>query len=408
MKPFSPVFSLLAVLAVSACVQQPPAARKPVQQQPGPLPKPAASMPMPRPEPAIPANVPTVKIALLLPLSGDGQALGSTLMDAAQLALYDSYVSLPPDQVKAKIVLIPKDTGSSPTIAAEVAKQALDQGAELIIGPLYSQSVSAVAPVAQARRVTVIALSNNRAVAGNGVFVYGFLPEEQVKRVADYAAGRQIMSYASITPNDPYGVTVTEALQKAVTTRGGALAVDEHYAKTPSNMLAASERVSQQAATKPFKALFVAEGAEQAKMLVDDLQAKGLDRAQYQLLGTGLWDEDGVGKLPELRGGWFASASPAQYDKFERRFTAAYGYKPKRLGSLAYDAVTLAVEMAQASGRADFSPSSFTRSTNLQGPANGTYRMREDGVTERSLAVMEVSPVGARVLDPAPRILPDK
>jgi ABC-type branched-subunit amino acid transport system substrate-binding protein len=63
------------------------------------------------------------------------------------------------------------DEGNGGANAANAAQQLLAQGAEIIVGPLFGPSVSAVAPIARDRGVPVLAFSTERSVAGNGVYL---------------------------------------------------------------------------------------------------------------------------------------------------------------------------------------------------------------------------------------------
>ena len=150
-------------------------------------------------------GTPAIKVALLVPLSGDSLSVGNAMMDAANMALYDSYLSVPSGQIRSQVVLLPKDTGSTAADAPRVAKQAIEQGATFIVGPLFSQSVAQVQPITQAAGVPMLTFSNTREIAKPDTFIFGFLPEQQVQRVADYAFLHNLRRVALLAPNDAYG-----------------------------------------------------------------------------------------------------------------------------------------------------------------------------------------------------------
>lgn len=400
-------FSALLLFAVAGCAtipdtppadsfsRQPPVTETKRQPLPGNEVRPAI-------EARIPAHVPPVRVGLLLPLSGESQALGQAMLDAAILALYDHYMPLAPEQVRARVVLIPKDTGSSPVSSAAAAEQVIHQGARLVLGPVFSGGVSAAAPVTRRARVPMLSFSNNRAVAGEGVYVFGFPPEQQIARVAEYATLKDITAVGALLPNDAYGATVHETLHAILTSKGIRVEPVEFYARTPANLEAAVIRLREGYDRTPFQALFIADGGEQLKQIIAALKLQALTKDTVRFLGTGLWDEEEVSINPDMKGAWFASSPPATYAGFERRFMAAYGYKPQRLASLAYDAVTLAAMLAQ-SGDGAFAPTQLTRAEGFTGPANALYRFYGDGTVSRSLAVMEITPAGFRMLDAAPK-----
>ena len=119
------------------------------------------------------------------------------------------------------------------------------------------------------------------------------------------------------------------------------------------------------------------------------------------MLGTGQWDESGVGAEPALIGGWFAAPPPSERADFEKRYERAYGRKPPRLATLVYDATALAAVLAQAEGGPDFSVEALTDPNGFAG-RDGIFRLVPEGVTERGLAVLEVEPRGFKVISEAP------
>ena len=89
----------------------------------------------------------------------------------------------------------------------------IDDGAEIILGPLFAPMAAAVGPVAKPKGVPVIAFSSDRTVGGNGVYLLSFLPESDVKRIVDYAVSRGKRSFAALLPDNAYGSVVEAAFQ---------------------------------------------------------------------------------------------------------------------------------------------------------------------------------------------------
>jgi hypothetical protein len=102
---------------------------------------------------------------------------------------------------QSDIQLLVKDDGGSGPGAQQAAEQALAEGAEIILGPLFAQSVSAAGQVARARGVPVIAFSTDAGVAAPGVYLLSFLPESEVDRVIGYAMSHGKRSFAALIHN---------------------------------------------------------------------------------------------------------------------------------------------------------------------------------------------------------------
>ena len=347
----------------------------------------------------------TVKVGLLIPMTGDSAELGQSLLDAAVLAIYDKYSAMSPREITAKIELLPEDTGSSIEGAEKGAQDAIQSGATLILGPVFGKQVSAVASIARHKGVPVVSFSNNISVAGDGVYLFGFIPDQQVTRIVEYALSRKITNIAALVPSNPYGAAIVKELSAQVRKQGGRPHPIEYY---PEDMSALDNNVGRLARflqeTGKGQALFIAEGGGKLKTLSETLAANGVNSNSVQLLGTGLWDDTDVLKWPALYGGWFASSPPEKYRAFEQHFTATYGYRPERRASLSYDAVALAATISIASSGKGFPKTTLEDPVGFSGPANGIFRFHDDGSIERGLSVLMITPTGFKTIDPAPAI----
>src|SRR5690606_28231729 len=94
-------------------------------------------------------------------------------------------------------------------------------GVEIIAGPLLAGEVRTVAPVAQEAGVSVIAFSSDRTVAGNGIYLLSFTPEDEVRSITRFAVHRGHSSFAALIPQTPYGEAVRKAFSAAVSENGG-------------------------------------------------------------------------------------------------------------------------------------------------------------------------------------------
>ena len=125
-----------------------------------------------------------VTLGILLPLSGKAASLGNDLLLAAEMALFDL--------ADPNIRLVVRDTKGDPEASKLAANEVINEGAQIILGPLYSSSVLAVAEVTRPLEVPVVAFSNNNEVAGNGIYIMGLSPEDQIRRVINYSVQNNI------------------------------------------------------------------------------------------------------------------------------------------------------------------------------------------------------------------------
>jgi branched-chain amino acid transport system substrate-binding protein len=340
------------------------------------------------------ANESQVRVALILPLSAQGNAgvAAQSMKNAAEMALAEFK--------SPNIQLLVKDDGGTPQGAQTGAQQAIDEGAEIIVGPLFAQSVSAVGRVARNRNIPVIAFSTDASVAARGVYLLSFLPESDVRRIVEFSISRGKRSFAALLPDNAYGTVVEAAFQQEVSRHGGRVVVLEKYPPDQSRVADAARRVAQ--AAGQVDSIFIPDGADAVPQVVQALSSSGVNLKRVQLLGTGLWDDPRIFSTAALDGGWYAAPESGGFRNFSSRYRARYGQDPVRTATLSYDAVALVAALVKTQGPQRFSEQVLTNSSGFAG-IDGVFRFRPDGPNERGLAVLRVTPSGGQVVSPAPR-----
>ncbi|WP_036766631.1 penicillin-binding protein activator [Parvularcula oceani] len=429
-------------------------------------------LPTPRPEvtarPATPperdpdafATVPTqqrdevVRVALLLPFtstSDNVETVTAAMLKAAQMVAFESD--------NEQYLLIPKDTGGTVDGAYAMAREAIQEGAEIILGPLFADSVEAIAPLARASDVPVIAFSSDSTVAGDGIYLLSFPPEDEVSRVTDYAVSQGYARFGMMAPYTEFGDRVARAFSSEVYERGGELVHTERYERSADAMMEPARRLAEYAAEEfvpsypdepdysdpgrdpeaerrdygdeaydapyfeerydvppaeegivglpngpdvGFQAVLLPEQGRLLRALAPLLPYYDVDIREVKLLGLSSWNNPLLTREPALRGGWFAAPDPALAEGFKQRYEQAYGEVPPRLASLAYDAALLTARLSELPPRQRFAPQTIANPNGYLG-ADGLFRLMEDGTVERGLAILEIRPSGIAVVDPAPR-----
>ena len=332
-----------------------------------------------------------VKVGLMLPLSAAGNAgvAAQSMKNAAEMALAEFQ--------NPNVQLLIKDDGGSPQGAQQGTQQALEEGAEIILGPLFAAAVPATAQLARGRGVPVIAFSTDSSVAGRGVYLLSFLPESDVNRIVEYSASIGKKSFAALLPENAYGNVVEATFKQAVGRRGGRIVAFEKYSAdraTPARTVAQ--------ALGSADALFMADDGDSVVTVADALTAAGANLKNIQLLGTGLWDNPRVYASPALQGGLYAAPDPSGFRSFSARYRAKYSADPVRTATLAYDAVALVAALARTQGPQRFSSEVLINPSGFAG-IDGLFRFRPDGTNERGLAVMRVGSGGGVAVAGSPK-----
>jgi hypothetical protein len=449
------MFALAAASAfvVSACETPGPTA--PIQTAPqspvvGAPPEPA-SLPVQIADPAYtPRHMegrPITRVALLLPFSANASGArteAQNILRAAELAIFE--------RAGDDVVLLPRDTGGTASGARDAANSAVADGADLILGPLFSASAAAAGEVAGEAGVPVIAFSTDETVAGDGVYLLSFPPGEEVRRVTEYVLDQGATRLAFIGPATAYGRIARDAYADTILSRLGedlepvtvtvevfppedapddaepeertftfeqGLAAEAFYDGGVSAMTEAAARLAQIGVERldpaeaaqmtgaswapsegsAFQAVLLPEGGDALRMLAPVLLYEDIDPLLVKFLGTGLWRDPRLAREPALSHGWFAGPDPGARARFERVYEELYGDLPSRLAGLGYDAASLAALFSAEGG--DFSDERLTDPDGFVG-VDGLFRFRADGTIQRGLAVYTVRRGGFDVLDPAP------
>ena len=363
-------------------------------------PRPAAQVPAGEASPAATASdvigTGSVKVALIVPLSGQGAAVGTALRNAAELAYEDFQ--------KPNLQILVKDDRGTPDGAREAAQAAFAEGAEMVLGPLFAGSVQAAGSAARAAGKPVIAFSTDAAVAARGVYLISFLPQSEVDRIVDEAIAGGRRSFAALIPETTYGNAVEAQFREAVARRNARLVGIERY--PAGNPGAAVERLRRVIAGGGAQAdaLFVPDTAEGLLTVAPVLTKVGFSPARVRPLGLALWNDPRVTAQPAFQGARFAAPDMAGFSNFAQRYQARFGAAPPRTASLGYDAISLTVALVRQYGSQRFADATLTNPAGFSG-LDGTFRFSSEGVSERTLAVYEIRDNAAILVSPASKVL---
>lgn len=330
----------------------------------------------------LPTDADRHRVALLVPLSGPNAGVGEAIANATTMALLDT---------NAKSLRITSyDTAGG---AGAAATKAVQDGNQLILGPLLSDEVQAVAAVARPARVPMITYSNDVGVADRDVFVLGQVPGQSVTRVVTFARAHGVTALGAIVPLGVYGQRVTAALSGATRSSGVRLTSVETYDRSNTSVGSAMRRVL---AKGHVDAVLIADGARIA------LQAAPF-ASGARLIGTELWNgEAAIARSPAMKGAWFATVSDQRFGQFEKSYRNRFGTAPARIATIGYDSVLLTLNVART-----WKPGTLFPTAKLYDPQgfiglDGVFRFNEFGVAERAMEVREVTNGTFVTTSPAP------
>ena len=340
-----------------------------------------------------------VTVALLVP-GGSGQAsdelLAKGLENAARLAMAD----LGGDRITLKVY----NTAGQPAQAAAMATQAVAEGAQLILGPVFAQEANAAGIAIAGTGVNVLSFSNNPDIAGNNVFILGPTFLNTAKRLAGFAVAQGKGNIMIVQDQNPAGDLGRAAIERGVAVAGGAVVATGSYEFSQNGVVSAVPGIVASARSSGAQAVFLtADTAGALPLITQLLMEGGLDPATTRYIGLTRWDiPQATLALPGVQGGWFALPDPALFQQFQSRYAASYGEPPHPIAGLAYDGMAAVGALLKRGGDNTLSAAALTQGAGYVG-VNGIFRLLADGTNERGLAVAQIQNAQMVIVSPAPR-----
>ncbi|MBW4706253.1 penicillin-binding protein activator [Roseobacter sp. YSTF-M11] len=340
-----------------------------------------------------------VPVALLVP-SGSGQTgdaiLAQSLENAARLAMRDLN--------GASVDLRVYQTGGDAATAAARAEQAIDEGAKIILGPVYAASANAVGNAVSGKGVSVLSFSNNAAIAGGNVFVLGQTFQNTANRMVGHARAQGKERFVIVYGQDSAGTQGRDAISNAVAAQGASVVGSVGYALSQQDVIAAIPQVKSAVESNAADAVFMTTDTATALPLLSQLLPEaGVTTETSQFIGLTRWDiPPQTLSLPGVQGGWFAVPDPNATAAFSAQYQSAYGSLPHPIGGLAFDGIA-AIGALVSQGQSDaLTGAALTQGAGFRG-ASGIFRLRPDGTNERGLAVATITDAQVVIVSPAPQ-----
>ncbi len=348
--------------------------------------------------PSINTNKP-VPVALLVPQnsSAPGDAvLAQSLENAARMAISDL------DGVLIDLRVYP--TAGDPAVAAAAASKAVDDGAKIILGPLYSQTSNAAAVAVANRNVNVLSFSNNTAIAGGNVFVLGSTFQNTARRLLSFAKSQGKSRVMVVSgANNVAEVAGRDAIVRAAVQVGTPVVTTSEFEMSQQGVVGAVPQIAQAARAANADAIFFASNTAGAiPLLTQLLPENGIKTPERQYIGLTQWDiPPSTLELPGVQGAWFAQPDPAVKARYDARYSEAFGQPPHAISGLAYDGIAAIGALIQTKKSDALTRDALTQPQGFVG-VSGIFRLNQDGTNERGLSVSTIQNNKVVQIDPAP------
>ncbi|MEC8262560.1 MAG: penicillin-binding protein activator [Pseudomonadota bacterium] len=349
----------------------------------------------------------TMRIALLIPKSGENAVLGNELQRGAELALFSLRNSA--------IELLVFDTVEKGADVA--AREAVVAESDIIVGPLFSDAVVPARQVAATHGVPMLALSNNTAIAGRGSWLFGYLPEQQVDILLGHALTAGRSKVGIIAADDVFGQKLARHARKRlgqfglepedfVTLTAAQLASEDELKDAVKRFTGytppADDEETPAASELPpprFDAVLFAGSADFALRTAPVLAYYDADPERVLYLGNAQWNQRRILMEPSLQGGLFASRPTDRDDAFNALWSSALGGRPGALARLSFDAMAMAAILA---GQERETWNAALEAGSGYNGFSGAYRLMPDGGNRRSFEIRQVNGGVSTIFQPAP------
>ena len=353
-----------------------------------------------------------IKVAVFLPFSGKNKDLAQNIANATVLSLFEN------DRFH-KIELVFIDSKETTAEQQQAFQEIINRNIKLVIGPIYSNNITAIENMAKEYAVTVISLSNNVAMLGKifnnggGIFIAGILPETQTEQIVNFAINQNKSNFAILAPNNQYGKLITEYLKKFTKARSANFITAEFYnnekdlEKSADRLVNAfslsiipkkDQIINEEDKNYP-QIILIPESGKILSKAVSTINSKNIKELDFKIVGTSQWDDPTTLNDSNLFGSWFVSSEPKKFQAFEKEYQQTFKNFPNRISSIAYDSILAISDLAQYNNNIT-AHDLIAKTKGFEG-VDGLFRFLPNGAVQRNLAILQVGISNFEVVEPA-------
>ncbi|MDR1498945.1 MAG: penicillin-binding protein activator [Rickettsiales bacterium] len=357
-----------------------------------------------------------LRVAVLVPLSGQVKAVGESIVNALQLSLFENN--------KRNVLLKIYDTKATTFGAVEAINKAIDDGIDVVIGPLFSSETKAIKSILLKNDLVAFSLSNDQELMNtSNVFVTGSIPEQEIQILISYMMENDFRNFVALMPNTTHGALMNKILRSTILNKDGLLIKTEYYEpndktlmtkisdlsnfyevpqtlyenyekqKLEQKLLGSGDEpefiITEEEKIYP-QVLFIPDGGKIAEQIANFLFINQKNDRFIQLIGTTKLDgDDSIMVNPYMNNVVFVGANPDKYKKFSDSYERIYKVKPLKITSMVYDLVNIVDSVFEnvdgkylPNKRALLHPEGFDG-------IDGKFRFLPNGLVERRMYILQ-------------------
>ena len=308
------------------------------------------------------ANEEKIKIGLLVPMSGEKNKLGQSIIKSTRLALRDIGNS--------KIEIYPKDTGLSPNKTLQSAMELKKLGVKIIIGPVFFENIKYLNEVSD---IVFLSLTNQTESLPSNVISSGVNSVSQLNAIKKFTELNELEKTILLTPDLNYKTEIKKAVKKSK------LKISKHYIYNiePTKLTQQIEEITNYKIRKQnladeikrvelsdideevkkrkieklnrkytigkvnFDSLIISDFDESLKSVITSFLYTDVSPKDKYFITLNQWFDESLLSEKNIQPLYYPSINKKNLESFENKFSEFYNEKPNHLSLLSYDLIGL-------------------------------------------------------------------
>ena len=311
-----------------------------------------------------------IKVEVLLPLTGENKSIGIAILNALELALFQTD--------SKKINLIIKDTKADPSITKNIFKNLINDNVKIFIGPLYASSLSSIQNEVSSKNVDLFALTNNTNLAKKGIWTFGIDPQQQTITILDFLLEKGNTKIGFLLPENAYGYLIYDTIQKVLSKENIIPVRVEFFKESIDSQRKAAKKISlgfeeyenylntieeninfenvdensilTEALEKPLDSIFIAASGQTLTILASQLQYSNVDPKKVIYAGTSSWEDESILQEPALNRSFFLLPLTYYRRRLLKHILLLMGRICQKVAMVAYDILSLLSSVIKEKG----------------------------------------------------------
>ena len=347
-------------------------------------------------------NEEKIKIGLLVPMSGEKNKLGQSIIKSTRLALKDIG--------NDKIEIYPKDSGLDPTKTLQSAFELKKLGVKIIIGPVFFENVEYLNEV---NDIVFLSLTNKIDSLPSNVISSGVNSVSQLNAIKKFTELNELKRTILLTPDLSYKNEIKKAIKKSK------LKISKHYIYDiePTKLTQQIEEITNYKIRKQnladeikrvelsdidkeikekrieklnkrytignvnFDSLIISDFDESLKSVITSFLYTDVSPEDKYFITLNQWFDESLLSEKNIQPLYFPSVNKKNLERFSNKFSEFYNEKPNHLSLLSYDLIGLIYYLSLKNGLSD-TKLLFKKQSSFKGKI-GVFDIKDNKINHR-------------------------